>query len=312
MHARKLVKAGPSSHTVSLPKEWLTKNQLTKGSTVYILEHGADLRITADVKDAPTAAREKTIEIDNKDIETIGREITSAYINNYSSIVLAGSLTTDKVKDIRRVLRDFPGLEIVEQTAKRLVANDLLNIKEVSIDKTLRRMDMTVRSMMQDSITASKEAYDAIVLRDYDMNRMYFLLYRLLKGSLKDPRMAQHLQLSNDAVLTHWLLANNLENLADAIKNACRALQRLSPAEAKEAKENYAAIEALYLDAMKSQFTNDRALADSVAQRRHDVIGNASKLASKHHTPTMTELREQFETMATLITNVARGVIDRE
>lgn len=311
MHARKLVKAGPSSHTVSLPKDWLQKHNLSKGSTVYVIEHGADLRITADIKDTPISPTEKTIAIDNKDIETIGREITSAYINNYSSIVLAGNLATT-VKDIRRVLRDFPGLEIVEQTAKRLVANDLLNIKEVSIDKTVRRMDMTVRSMMQDSIAASKEAYDSIVLRDYDMNRMYFLLYRLLKGSLKDPQMAQHLQLSNDAVLAHWLLANNLENLADAIKNACRALQKLAPGEAKDAKEIYSSIETLYLDAMKSQFTNDRTLADRVAQRRHDVVGNASKLASKHHTPTMTELREQFETMATLITNIARGVIDRE
>ena len=38
MHARKLVKAGSASHTVSLPKSWLEKNMLKKGDTIFIIE----------------------------------------------------------------------------------------------------------------------------------------------------------------------------------------------------------------------------------------------------------------------------------
>ncbi len=35
MHIRKLVKSGAASHTLSLPKDWLEKNKLKKGSLLY-------------------------------------------------------------------------------------------------------------------------------------------------------------------------------------------------------------------------------------------------------------------------------------
>lgn len=313
MYIRKLVKAGPSSHTVSLPKGWLEKHKLSKGSTVYINEGDTDLRISTDLQEKPES-REKTIEVDKKDLSTIGREIASAYINNYSSIVLIGDSLHDNAKEIRRLLRDYVALEITEQTSKRLVAHDLLNLKEISVDKTLRRMDMVLRSMLQDSITSldGKNLYDSIALRDYDMNRMYFLLYRLLKGSMNNPAMAQHLQLSNDSVFSQWQLVTNLENLADAVKNGCKACQKIKTAEVSGVKDVYSAVEKLYLDVMKAQFTNDKALADSVAQNREGVVSKASKLLAMNKTPTIAELSENFKSMATLITNIARGVIDRE
>jgi len=312
MHIRKLVKAGPSSHTVALPKDWLLQNKLEKGSVVYIIERGRELAIAPDAKDAPVEQREKTIEVDKKDIDTIGREVTSAYINNYSSIVLSGDLR-EKGKDVRRVIRDFAGLEITEQSAKKIVAQDLLNLQEVSIDKTLRRMDMILRSMFQDSITSldGEDMYDSISLRDYDLNRMYFLLYRLLKGSLRSPAMAQKLQLANHDALAHWLLANHLENLGDAAKNACGACKGLNKKDAALVKEVYLALETLYLEAMKAQFNNDKNLADTVARKRRDALEKTNTLlASKN--PTLTELADLFRNMATSVAEIARGVIDRE
>jgi phosphate uptake regulator len=313
MHVRKLVKAGPSSHTVALPKDWLLQHKLAKGSVVYIIENGKGLQITPDIKDAPVEVREKTIDIDKKDINTIGREVTSAYINNYSSIILSGDLR-ENAKDIRRIIRDFAGLEITEQTTKKLVAQDLLNLQEVSVDKTLRRMDMILRSMIQDSIASldGEDLYDSVALRDYDVNRMYFLLYRLLKGSLRNPAMAQKLQLASHDALAYSLLVNNLENVGDAAKNACSACKELGAKERTPVKAAYQLIEGLYLDAMKAQFTNDRTLADNVAQRRREIVEKVSSLVTKQSTPGLVEVVDVLKGMTTLIADIARGVIDRE
>lgn len=313
MHVRKLVKAGPSSHTVALPKEWLLSHKLEKGSVVYIIERGKELSITPDIKDTPIEQREKTIEVDKKDINTIGREVTSAYINNYSSIVLSGDLR-ENAKDIRRIIRDFAGLEITEQTNKRLVAQDLLNLQEVSVDKTLRRMDMILRSMIQDSIASldGEDLYDSVALRDYDVNRMYFLLYRLLKGSLRNPAMAQKLQLANHDALAYSLLVNNLENLGDAAKNACGACKELGAKERANVKSAYQLIESLYLEAMKANFTNDRTLANKVAQERKTAVEKVTSLVTKQSTPALVEVADVLKGMTTLIADIARGVIDRE
>jgi phosphate uptake regulator len=314
MHIRKLVKAGPSSHTIALPKEWLVKNQLGKGSLLYITERGGELAISSDAKSAPTETREKTIEIDQKDLDTIGRDITSAYVNNYGTITLTGESLPEKSKDIRKLLHDFVALEIMEQTSKRLVARDLLNLSEVSVDKTLRRMDMILRSMLQDSVAGldNTKLYDGVALRDYDMNRLYFLLYRLLKGSLRSPKMAQELQIAPHDALAHWALVNNLENLGDAVKNACSLCKQLKAEQRTDLKEAYSRIEALYLDVMKAQFTNDRALADSVARRRAETVEHATSFLGRNPSPNTAEIADTLKIMATLIASIARGVIDRE
>ncbi len=310
MHVRKLVKAGPSSHTVSLPKEWLDQHKLTKGSTIYLQPRDHALVILPDLTTATSTVREKTLDVDKKTIETIGRELTSAYVNNYTMLRFTGDTLHEKAKEIRRLLRDFAALEIVEQTPTLLVAQDMLNLKEVSVEKTIRRMDMTVRSMFKDGISSldNPALTESVVLRDYDMNRMYFLLYRLLKGSLKDPIMAQQVQLTNDKVLGSWLTANTLENLGDTIKNAAKLCGKLSKQHQTQVRETYAALELLYLDAIKAQFTTDRTLAESVARKREGLAGKAGKLAELG----LLDVAETFKTMGTLITDLARGVIDSD
>ncbi|MEK6856972.1 MAG: phosphate uptake regulator PhoU, partial [Nanoarchaeota archaeon] len=200
VHIRSLVKAGQTSHTVSLPKEWLDKNNLKRGDLIYLHENGEkELLITPHLlKDTPQELKEITISIDKKEIDTIQREITSAYINNYHLINIAGENLSEHLKDIRNIIQDFVALEVVEQTNKRIVVKDLLNLDDIAIDKTIKRMDMVVRSMLQDSkgSVEKPELDESIRFRDEDVNRIYFLLFRLLKSALKNPKIAEKFGLS--------------------------------------------------------------------------------------------------------------------
>lgn len=306
MIIRRLVKAGQASHTISLPKEWLDKHKLKKGDLVYLHEKtDKELIITPESKPEEQApAKEITIMVDNKEMSTIGREITSAYINNYNTIVLTGDSMTDKTKDIRKMLHDFVALEVADQTAKSIIAKDLLNLKEISVDKTLRRMDMLVRSMIQDSVATidSPELAQSVVVRDYEVNRAYFLLLRLLKSAFTNKQVAELFELSPEKVLSYYYLTINLENFADCAKQLVEYL-------AKEKKKDkmktvFGRVEKSYLDVMKAYFTKDRKLADQVALDREALIKEAGELPAG--------TAELFRTMITLTNNVARLVMDEQ
>src|SRR3989338_11170414 len=100
MHARKLVKSGASSYTISLPKRWISINKLNRGDLIYIKEESKDkLLITPGKIEEKPKPKEVVINIDAKKIDTIERELTSAYINNYNSIIITGSKLINQTKD---------------------------------------------------------------------------------------------------------------------------------------------------------------------------------------------------------------------
>ena len=306
MLIRRLVKAGQSSHTVSLPKDWIEKNNLTKGDIVYLHEPSEkELVITPESKpESPLKTKEITILIDNKELSTIQREITSAYINNYSTITLIGDSLTSKVKTIRNMLHDFVALEIAEQTAKQIIAKDLLNLKEISIEKTVRRMDMIVRSMLQDGKAAidDPQLADSVVLRDYEVNRSYFLLMRLLKSALNHKQIADFFDIKNNKIMSYWYLVMNLENFADAAKHFAMIFKKDKTSD--EVKGIYEKIEKSFTTVMKAYYINDKKLAETISIERPDLMDECEKVAPKYS--------ELLKTMTTLVNNIAKQVIDEE
>lgn len=313
METRKLVKAGATSHTISLPKAWLEKNKLKKGDMLFIIENSdSELVITPKIKEEKQEKKEITIEIDGKDLGSIQREITSAYVNNYSNIYLIGKSVEEKSKALRSVLHHFVALEVDEQTSTKISAKDLLNMKEISIDRTLRRMDMTLRSIIQDSMKTlgNKNIKESIEQRDNDVNRLYFLLFRLLKSALNNQKIAENFGLSNDEILSVWYLTVNIENIADNAKIISNLADKMNDKDLL--KSIYRDIETAYVDVMKAYFNKDRKIADEIASRRIDIFTKATKLLIKTPTAGASEVIENLKAMTTNICNIARIVIDAE
>ncbi|MBD3304236.1 hypothetical protein GF343_03755 [Candidatus Woesearchaeota archaeon] len=318
MHIRRLVKAGPASHTVSLPKKWIEKNSLEKGHNVYLIEKSdKELVITPELNTEKQEQKQKeiTINIDKKELDTIQREITSAYVNNYNTITIFGESLADKVKQIRKMLHDFVALEISEQTAKSIIAKDLLNLKEISVDKTIKRMDMIVRTMLKDiseGVEDKKFNYETIVFRDYDVNRLYFLLSRLLKSAVTDSQLAEDLHIEKTQILPSWYLSMNLENLADCVKHMCTTAGKINKKELSKIKPILAELDAQYTKVMKALHSDDKKLADEVARQRVALVKRCTSLITKNTAAETVELAENIKTGTTLISNIARTVLDKE
>ena len=267
MQIRKLVKSGTASHTISLPKDWIQKNKLKKGDLLYIKEQDNNIIISSEQKQEPPKHKEITIILDNKDIGTIRRETISAYINNYHIFTFIGNINKN-IEQLRKILDNFIALEIVEQTATKLVAKDFLNLQDFSLKNTIRRMDMLTRSIITD---AKKGEYEALALRDFEVDKLFFLISRLIRANLANPTM----NISNVQAHSIWWLAKNLESISDAAKKISQYFD-------KDIENIYNEIEEYYLECAKAYFKNDKNLADKMINKRIELLEKCDKLKNEN------------------------------
>ncbi|MBD3354712.1 AbrB/MazE/SpoVT family DNA-binding domain-containing protein [Candidatus Woesearchaeota archaeon] len=266
VHIRKLVKSGTSSHTVSLPKDWLEKNNLSKGDLIYINEENNQLKISLKSKKNQKQKKEFSIEIDANDIGTIRRKTISAYINNYNIFTFHGKSLNKKLEELKKILDNFLALETVEQTATKLVVKDFLNLEEFSIPNTIRRMDMLTRSIITDAKKGKKET-DALHIRDFEIDKLFFLMSRLTRSNLSSPGS----DITNIDSLSTWWLAKNLESVADSAKN-------LSQHYSNEISRIYDEAEQYYLECIKSYVKKDKELANNLINKRIDLLQKTDKV----------------------------------
>ena len=116
---RKLISFGKSSYVISLPKNWIDKNKLEKGSLISVREDTDNLVLSPKIESAKEEAKKITISVDNKEYRRIKREIIAAYINNFQTIVLTGKDLKTKAADLRDILHNIMPPEIMEQTSDR-------------------------------------------------------------------------------------------------------------------------------------------------------------------------------------------------
>ncbi len=307
MHVRRLVKAGESSHTVALPKQWLDRCKLKKGDVVYLFEDvSGELRVSTDFKEQEPERREITIDVKGKAPDTLQREVTSAYVNNYSVIRLVGEDVGKLEKYVREVLNNFIALEIAEQSPKSIVVKDMLDLREVDVSTLVKRMDMLVRSMLQEGVhgKVSDEVLEEVRVKDDDVNRLYFLLYRLLKAGVREDSVASQLGLSRKSILSRWYVMVNVENMADAVRHVYSLLSTKKMKEVADAQSILSAVETMYAKAMAAFYKSDKSAADSIARERLHIVESASRLPG--------DVGEVLKVMVTIVNNIARMVIDEE
>lgn len=293
MQIRKLVKSGAASHTISLPKSWISKNKLNKGDLLYINEEKNKIVISSDKKDLKQETeKEVVIQVDDQEINTLRRQTISAYMNNYHLFTFIGDQLNSKLEEIRKILHNFLALEVVEQTATKLVAKDFLNLKEFSLPNTVRRMDMLTRSIITDA-KKGKDEYQALYFRDFEVDKLFFLISRLIRANLVNPTT----EISNIQSHSTWWLAKNFENISDSAK-------KLSQNFNKEIEDIYNEIEEYYLECAKAYFKKDKKLADQMINKRIELLEKCDNLKNQD--------KNLLKDMINNSRNIAKIILDSE
>ncbi len=270
MEIRKIQLTGKSSYTVSLPKTWATQVGLREKSQVGIstLPDGS-LRVYPSENVKPQARG--IFNIEGLFDDALARQMIAIYIAAYETFELrAPQIRSDQRRTIRDMTYRLIGMEVVEETAKSVVIQDLLSPEDLKIKKSIRRMHLIVESMHADAtkclLKNDTDLANDVILRDRDVDRHYLLVLKRLQAMVKTP-LSEASDITANESLEYYLTTVSLERIADhATKRAQCALAlagKSVPTEildhVKEASESSNEIMKLAVDAL---FKLDSKLAE--------------------------------------------------
>ncbi|MAF99467.1 MAG: hypothetical protein CMH61_02545 [Nanoarchaeota archaeon] len=313
MEYRKLISFGKSSFVVSLPKPWVTKNKLSKGDLIYFDEVPNGLVLNHREGSNNQEESEITIDVNGKSIRQIQREIISAYIRNFKSVTLTGEEVKDKAREIQNIIQNLVALEVMEQTSKRILAKDFLNMKETDPQLLVRKMDIIVRAMIEDCKLMFKEdVYDSIYHRDNDVNKLSFLLYRTVRyGMDNSGAIFKKFKFTSNDLLRYWWVTYNLESIGDDAKRIARCIKKMELNKESQAEflEIFSALEKNYLDMMRGFYKQDSELAHDVHEKKRMCVQDCEAFYSKINDLTWSGyLVSQLKSLATNIHSIGRSI----
>lgn len=296
---RKVQFTGGSTYIISLPKGWITQNQLKKGSFIKLREEEGGLLTIIPL--GSNIAVEKHLDAasikvsSNDDIETIRRKIVSAYLAGYNSI----HIKTDKqfLAKQRHEMKNFVrrmlvGTEIVSDTSSQLVLQVLLSYPELTVQNALRRMSIITVSMHNDAICGLKTNDNLlakeVISTDNEVDRFNLYVNRLLKSAIQSPRIIKEIGLLNGReCLGYRLVTTAVERTADnAVKIATNTLalkHKINPDLEIKLEEMSKISLKMFDAAMESLFRQDYNTADTIltSMKEFDVLERAAVACSQ-------------------------------
>lgn len=234
MYMRKIyrLQAIGGSYYIALPKEWLKRFNLDKGSHVeVIIESDGSLRIKT-VETSKEVLSEDTlskvdIEIKNKD--TVFSLLIWLYLSGYDMITLRfressmGSVIRGAINRAKNILLGF---EIVDEDSSSIVLHVLAS-SGTDVYTIIKNMNRIARSMYLDTLFALLEkdiekAYE-VEARDQDLNRLYFYITRVIRkkatSSTESEKVLELMDLR--------LIAKSIEEIGDDAKRAAKIVQEI-------------------------------------------------------------------------------------
>ncbi|MHA2292005.1 MAG: PhoU domain-containing protein [Candidatus Hodarchaeales archaeon] len=227
MEIRKIQVTGAGdTRIISLPKDWAERHNLDKGANVIIKElSNQDLIIFPQKSSIEPQKREtQIIESDH-----VNRDILAAYLLG-NDIIRVSSKKNEPLaqkREIRDLSRQLIGLEILGETQESIELHFLIGEKKENPRKYVERCFSIANQMQSDTITAFLDS-DAplakeVIERDNEVNRLYFLIVRMLKIMVDDKREVSYLK--GPACLDWRMVASYSEDLGDASVEFARLLK---------------------------------------------------------------------------------------
>ncbi len=284
---RKLQITGGSTYILSLPKEWVTRNQLKKGSPMMLREEeDGSLAILPPKLEKQEKQDDAFIRVSSNDNpDAVMRKAISAYLIGYNILHIRTQGQQQLSSKMRNHLKNFArnylvGTEIVIDTPADLTLQVLLNYPELTVQSALSRMSIIAASMHKEAITSLKKldysTAKAIIDTDREVNRFGLYIVRLLKMAVSNARIVKEIGLDNPrSCIGYRLIAKSVERTADhATKIAENVLLLKAPVneELLERIGNMSNLAiSMFESAIEALFKRDYNLAENVIEKISQV-----------------------------------------
>jgi len=275
---RKLQRTASGTFFVCLPKPWAERYGLKQGSVVAITET-SDGRLLVNCE---YAAEPSPRTVTLKPGPYLSREITGKYLLGFDIIsVEAKERISFEVREIvKATLSRLVGLEIVEEDYSRIVMQCLLEPSGFPPEKILRRGYTIAAGMHRDVVNAVVDGdlhlAKGIIARDDEVNRLYFLLVRILRTIIQNPSLSEKLGVRPIECLDYRLAASLVEAIGDeCVRLAMKVVELKGAKLAEDLKKSLIDFHMVCFEAhenaLKAFFVGDIGLAESVRGIREKV-----------------------------------------
>ncbi|UCE16677.1 MAG: hypothetical protein JSV12_03475 [Candidatus Bathyarchaeota archaeon] len=278
MDLRKVQRTSSGTFFVCLPKEWAERNRLDRGSVVAISET-ANGRLTLDTKHGTEPIPQVGIV---KPTPHLDREIIEKYLLGYDIIQVEAKerISLNDRERVKQTSSRLVGLEIIEENYSRIVMQCLLEPSAFPPEKILRREYSIASGMHRDAITALVEGdvhlAKNVVARDNEVDRLYFLLVRILRTVIQNPGLTEKLAILPIDCLDYRLVASLVESIGDQSTGiAEKAVELKGTKIAEELSQLVLSFHKGVYDshetALRAMFSRDVSLAESVRAEREKI-----------------------------------------
>ncbi len=274
METRKVYVSGGSTYVISLPKKWVNKTNLKPGDSLVVSEHGSSLLIETSVIEKES--RTKEIKISQiRSSESLERTLIAFYLVGYDTIKIKLDRKDHLAyrETIRNILDYLIGVEIVEDTNEAMTLEIMLDYKRMSTIQILQRMFSIDRSMLLDLGKALKTmdiglAKD-IIVREKEIDRLYFLVVRQLKSAVEYQQVAEKLGIESQRdCLGFRIVVKVLERIADHIETIAKGYINLFEVQKETQLNDFIDLNnnvvATFEKAVQALFTRNDEMAETV------------------------------------------------
>jgi len=278
MDLRRVQRTSGGTFFVCLPKGWAERNGINRGSVVAVSET-SDGRLTIDPKYGAERAPQVAV---IKPAPHLDREIVGKYLLGYDIIRVEAKerISPADRERVKKASSRLVGLEIIEEDYSKIVMQCLLEPSTFPPEKILRREYSIASGMHRDAVTALIEGdvhlAGNVVSRDNEVNRLYFLLVRILRTVIQNPGLSEKLGILPIDCLDYRLTASLVESIGDqsaeigekAIKlGGAKLAGELSQCMLKFHTVAYESHE----NAINAVFSRDVSMAESVRAEQENV-----------------------------------------
>jgi len=329
---RRIMSLGRSSMVISLPKNWMTLNELNKGDVVsYAIQRDRSLVVYpgAERKSPP---KETTIKIGHNDDDTlITQKIIGSFLNGYSGI----TLIAEKILSVsqRKAIRAIAGrlyMRIMESDSRGVYLQTLTDESKASLDQAVQRMHLISYSMCEDVFNSLKtndiSLAKSVFSLDDDVDQFCFLILRIVRSAAQSPVLANELRLDPLDCMDYQYLSVLIEHAADYVADIAKHIILIDGI-GEKIPENLLELMAdegmevvdLYIKAVNAFFQRDTDLSVEIMKQTKRIekldqeIASTTFMSSKKPELicAVCSIREDIKRIGFYATNIAELTVNR-
>jgi len=219
VHKRKIQLIAGATYSVSLPKEWVKKNNLREKEEILLYEKNDRTLVISPYSIKENRPNEISLNVEEY-AQTIDQILFAIYYLGIENITLFSKkeLSKEVKAKIRKTLSNMSGTEIIQEDQQRMIIKVLIDKSKLDIFQIIYRigliLDLSLSNIM------GQFNLSEIKMNETEIDRLYHLIAKIVSLSLIDSNILHSSNIKNVSLIpSYFLIGKRLENIADNIHN---------------------------------------------------------------------------------------------